>query len=338
MQLRSKLLILLSVIVLIAGFLIYWNNTYVSPSITFNASEIGQDPVAYLAQEEGRFSDIKPGLEKQIIWHNPDTRDKTEYAVIYMHGFSASKDEIRPVPDLVASSIQANLYYTRLPGHARTPAAMGEPGVDDYFNALAEALAVGKTIGDKVIVIGTSFGGTLTAWMDLTDHALKEQVEAIVLISPVFQLAASGTSLLTYPFAEFYTPLIVGQYRVADPNATFEEIYAWTNAYPATALLPLAETVKLVGSLDAANATIPTMFIYDIRDRTSDEHTTAKFFENWGAPKHRLLITESAGPGHHVIAGDITNPENNLLVSSAITEWLGSIGVPTIYDDDDTSE
>ncbi len=79
------------------------------------------------------------------------------------------------------------------------------------------------------------------------------------------------------------------------------------------------------------------MFIYDIRDRTSDEHTTAKFFENWGAPKHRLLITESAGPGHHVIAGDITNPENNLLVSSAITEWLGSIGVPTIYDDD-TSE
>ena len=333
MLFRKNYLFLLSLIVLIAGFLIYWANTYVAPVITFNPSDIGEDPEKYIARMESRFPDIKPGLEKQIIWQNPDTRAKTEYAVVYMHGFSASKDEIRPVPDLVASSIQANLYYTRLPGHARTPAAMGEPNVDDYFNALAEALAIGKVIGNKVIVISTSFGGTLTAWMDLTGHPVKEQVEAIVFVSPAFQLAAAGTSLLTYPFAEYYTPLILGRYRVSDPNATFEEIYAWTNAYPATALLPLAETVKLVGSLDAANATIPAMFIYDIRDQTADEHTTAKFFENWGAPKHRLLITESAGPNHHVIAGDITNPENNLLVSNAIIEWLGSAGVPTIYTD-----
>ncbi|WP_208978866.1 alpha/beta hydrolase [Pseudovibrio denitrificans] len=207
---------------------------------------------------------------------------------------------------------------------------MGEPGVDDYFNALAEALAIAKAIGNKVIMISTSFGGTLSAWTDLTDHALKEDIEAIVLVSPVFELAAAGTSLLTYPLAEFYTPIIVGKYRVADPNANFEEIYAWTNAYPSTALLPLAETVKLVGSLDAANATIPTMFIYDIRDETSYEKATARFFDNWGAPKHRLLITESSG-NHHVIAGDITNPENNLLVSNGIIEWLGSLGVPTIY-------
>ncbi|MGG9999339.1 alpha/beta hydrolase [Pseudovibrio ascidiaceicola] len=330
MLFRKNYLFLLSLIVLIIGFLLYWANTYVSPSITFNPSDIGEDPEAYIARVESRFTDIKPGLEKQIIWQNPDTKAKTDYAVVYMHGFSASKDEIRPVPDLVASSIQANLYYTRLPGHARTPAAMGEPNVDDYFNALAEALTIGKAIGNKVIIISTSFGGSLTAWMDLTDQTLKEDVEAIVLISPVFELAAAGTSLLTYPLAEYYTPIIVGRYRVADPNATFEEIYAWTNAYPSTALLPLAETVKLVGSLDAANATIPTMFIYDIRDQTSDEHTTAKFFENWGAPKHRLLITESAG-NHHVIAGNITNPENNLLVSNAIIEWLGSRDVPTVY-------
>ncbi|EEA93612.1 carboxylesterase [Pseudovibrio sp. JE062] len=330
MLFRNKYLFLLSLIILIAGFLVYWANTYVSPSITFNPSDIGEDPEAYIARVESRFKDIKPGLEKQIIWQNPDTKAKTDYAVVYIHGFSASKDEIRPVPDLVASSIQANLYYTRLPGHARTPAAMGEPGVDDYFNALAEALAIAKAIGNKVIVISTSFGGTLSAWTDLTDHALKEDIEAIVLVSPVFELAAAGTSLLTYPLAEFYTPIIVGKYRVADPNANFEEIYAWTNAYPSTALLPLAETVKLVGSLDAANATIPTMFIYDIRDETSYEKATARFFENWGAPKHRLLITESSG-NHHVIAGDITNPENNLLVSNGIIEWLDSLGVPTIY-------
>ncbi len=327
MRLSKNYLFLLSLLIILTGFLFYWANTYITPEISFNPSEIGEDPEAYIVRLESRFTDIKPGLEKQIIWQDAESKAKTEYSVVYIHGFSASKDEIRPVPDLVASSIQANLYYTRLPGHARTPAAMGEPDVNDYFNALAEAVAIGKAIGNQTIIICTSFGGTLTAWMDLTDHALKEQVEAIVLISPVFELAATGSSLLTYPLAQYYTPIIVGRYRVADPNANFEEIYAWTNAYPSTALLPLAEAVKLVGSLDAKNATIPTMFIYDIRDTTSDEHTTARFYEDWGAPKHRLLITKSAGPSHHVIAGDIINPENNLLVSNAIIEWLNSLGV-----------
>ena len=223
MLFRNKYLFLLSLIILIAGFLIYWANTYVSPSITFNPSDIGEDPEAYIARVESRFKDIKPGLEKQIIWQNPDTKAKTDYAVVYIHGFSASKDEIRPVPDLVASSIQANLYYTRLPGHARTPAAMGEPGVDDYFNALAEALAIAKAIGNKVIIISTSFGGTLSAWTDLTDHALKEDIEAIVLVSPVFELAAAGTSLLTYPLAEFYTPIIVASTVSRTPMPTLKK-------------------------------------------------------------------------------------------------------------------
>ncbi|SDR26709.1 alpha/beta fold hydrolase [Pseudovibrio sp. Tun.PSC04-5.I4] len=326
---RKISLFILSLTVLLIGFLIWWNNAYVPVTISFDPKTISEDPDLYLAEQESQFLDIKPGLTKQIIWQNPDTKAKTEYSVVYIHGFSASKDEIRPVPDLVASAIGANIYYTRLPGHARTTASMGGVKVNDYFNNLAEALAIGETIGNKTIVIATSLGGSLVSWLDLTNAPIGEKVVATVLVSPVFELAATGTSLLTYPLAQYYTPLIIGPYRVANPNARFEEIYAWTNAYPANALLPLAETVKLVGSLDAANADLPTMFIYDIRDKTSDEHTTAKFYEAWGAPKHRLLITESVG-NHHVIAGDLVNPGNNDLVSTEIIKWLKTMGIPRV--------
>ncbi|WP_208978867.1 hypothetical protein [Pseudovibrio denitrificans] len=46
MLFRNKYLFLLSLIILIAGFLVYWANTYISPSITFNPSDIGEDPEA----------------------------------------------------------------------------------------------------------------------------------------------------------------------------------------------------------------------------------------------------------------------------------------------------
>lgn len=220
---RSFLLITLIAVI---AFFWYEHITPVKVSISFDPQSIGDDPESYIAKQEASFSDIRPDLQKQIIWQDPVSKSKTKLAIVYIHGFSASKAEIRPVPDMVSAALQANLFYTRLPGHARTSAAMGEPDVDAYFNALAEALAIGERIGQNTIVLSTSFGGTLAAWADLTGFDGARNVKANVFISPAFELAAAGTSLLTYPLASIYTPLIVGPYRVPNPNADFDEIYA----------------------------------------------------------------------------------------------------------------
>ena len=322
MRFPTKRSFLLVALLAVITTLWYWQITPVKPSITFDPQIIGADPEAYITAQEAQFNDIRPDLQKQIIWQDPVGKGKTKLAIVYIHGFSASKAEIRPVPDMVSAALQANLYYIRLPGHARTSAAMGEPDVDAYFNALAEALAIGERIGENTIILSTSFGGTLAAWADLTGFDGAHNVKANVFISPAFELAAAGSSLLTYPLASIYTPLIVGPYRVPNPTADFDEIYAWTNAYPANALLPLAEAVKLTGALDPASAKTPAMFIYDKRDKTADENRTAEFYENWGAPKNRLLITNSVDVNHHVITGDLSNPQNNELVANAILNWL----------------
>src|SRR5690606_22606120 len=85
----------------------------IDPTLRFDDSAIGPDPDAYLAEVESRFADIRPGLQKEIIWADPRTKKKTPYAVIYLHGFSASKGEVRPLPDLIARHLGANLYFTR---------------------------------------------------------------------------------------------------------------------------------------------------------------------------------------------------------------------------------
>ena len=64
--------------------------------------------------------------------------------------------------DIVAGAVDANLFYTRLQGHGRSGKAMGEATVEGWINDLAEAEAIGRRIGERMVLVGTSTGGTLT--------------------------------------------------------------------------------------------------------------------------------------------------------------------------------
>ena len=77
----------------------------------------------YLRQSESRVSGIRPGCEKKIAWHNGQRRQR-ELAIVYIHGFSASRMETWPLCDRLAEAIGANLFYTRLTGHGQDGDAM----------------------------------------------------------------------------------------------------------------------------------------------------------------------------------------------------------------------
>ena len=71
----------------------------VDTTIHFDPSVIGDDPQAYLAKEEARVPGIRDGLEKEIIWADPLVHARTRLSIVYIHGFSASKGEVRPLAD-----------------------------------------------------------------------------------------------------------------------------------------------------------------------------------------------------------------------------------------------
>ena len=89
----------------------------------FDVEAIGTDPEAYLAMREGIFDDITPGVEKSIRWAG-EAGAVTDIVLVYLHGFSATAQEIRPVPERLADEIGANLIFTRLAGHGRSGEAM----------------------------------------------------------------------------------------------------------------------------------------------------------------------------------------------------------------------
>src|SRR5690606_28966653 len=83
----------------------------VDTTITFDPASIGPHPQASPAQREEIAPGLRPDLASEIIWSYPNSRARTPLAIVYIHGFSASKGEIRPVPDMVATAFGANLFY-----------------------------------------------------------------------------------------------------------------------------------------------------------------------------------------------------------------------------------
>ena len=87
-----------------------------------------EDLEAYLRHSEEAVPDLRSGEHKEIVWAN-GARERTPFSVVYLHGFSADRHEIDPVPRRVAESLGANLYHARLTGHGQDGAALaGGPG------------------------------------------------------------------------------------------------------------------------------------------------------------------------------------------------------------------
>lgn len=295
----------------------------VDTTIRFNPSRIGPDPDAYLAAEEAAVPGIRPGLQKEIVWADPATKARTPLAIVYIHGFSASKAEVRPLPDFVAKALGANLFYTRLTGHGRDGAAMAEGSVNAWVNDMAEALAIGHRIGDRVVVIATSTGGSLAAWA-ACNPALADQIDALALISPNFGLRAAGSFILGMHWGGAIAELVVGKERGFEPENALHAKY-WTTRYPTRALLPMKALVDLARSQPVEKTTVPAFFIFDPDDQVVDERQTIRIAGRWGGPHRSKEVRDDTNPSHHVIAGDILSPPTTRPLADAIITWIDAL-------------
>ena len=322
-RIRTMLYGLAVIALLLAALWAFGPREPVETALRFDPAAIGADVDAYLADTEGRFDDIVEGAEKQIVWAFPNSRARTPVALVYVHGFSASAGEIRPVPDMAAAALGANLHYTRLAGHGRPEAAMAGPTVQDWIDDVAEAVAIGERLGEKVVLIGTSTGGTLAAVAALHPD-LKDRIGGIIFVSPNFKVKAAGSGMLTAPFARRLVPLLAGAERAFEPA---NELHArfWTERYPSTALLPMAALVAHARAQVHENATQPALFMFSDADRIVDHTVTRRIVERWGGPAEIVAMTRSDDPDDHVIAGDALSPSNNGAVADTIADWVRAL-------------
>jgi pimeloyl-ACP methyl ester carboxylesterase len=285
---------------------------------------IGDDIDAYLAMREGQFDDIIDGVEKQVIWAG-EANVKTPLSIIYLHGFTASSKEVRPVPDRVATALGANLYFTRFTGHGRQPSALADADVGRWMDDVGEAIKIGKQIGETVIIMATSTGGTLAAAAAL-DKAAMENIGGIIFISPNFAINNRAANLLTSPFARQWVPLVIGTEQQGNPRNDRHARY-WMMTYPTTALMPMAAIVAAVDRESYDDVDIPALFYYSRQDQVVVPEKTAAFARSWGGVSKTIIasLTDDDDKFSHIIAGDIVSPNQTESAVDHMLAWINGL-------------
>jgi esterase/lipase len=278
------------------------------------------DVDGWLRASEDSVPDLRPGDAKEVVWADAQGA-VTDVAVVYLHGFSADRHELDPVPADIARALGANLFYARLSGHGRDGAAMGGATAHDWLQDTEEALAVGRRIGRRVVLVGTSTGGTLATWA-ATRERWRPDLLAVVLISPNFAVRDERADMLLWPWGGLIARLVAGPERCFEP-ANERHRRHWTTCYPTRALLPMMALVHHVRSLDPTRIVTPTLVLYSPDDQVVDPRATERHFAGVGAPVKRIVGVQGSAAGeHHVLAGDILSPNDNDTVTAEVLAFV----------------
>ncbi len=307
------------IVICIALVLAFLVGPRVSLDARFTVPSLPEDIDNHLKSTEARFNDITPGAEKKIVWANSDQR-QTDLAFVYLHGFSATRQESAPVPDTIASHFGSNIYYARLAGNGRGTDAMLDGSVNRWVNDAAEAMAIAARIGKRTVVIGCSTGATL-GWWAANQPALSKNIAAMVFFSPNFGVADSRAGLLLYPWGAQLARKIEGEYRESTPISEAHGKF-WTCKYPVTALLPMMGLVRLIKNYPAVHCKVPTHITWSKHDDTVSVANIADFYNQLPEPKQSMEIVQTEGASQHVIVGDILAPENNDAVTRSVITFL----------------
>ena len=310
---------------LLVAFLLFIVVLYlVGPKVSVDTSytipDLPEDLNTYLQNQEARFDDVTDGTEKVIHWANPSTKEKTPLAFVYFHGFSATRQETMPVPELIAKHFNSNIYYTRLTGNGRSSDAMALGSVNRWVNDASEALTIAKRIGDRTIIIGSSTGASLGWWASCQKN-FQPQIASLVFFSPNFGTADTRGTLLTIRWGKQLAKAIIGDYRETEAYSEAHAKY-WTLRYPTEALLPMMGMVKVARRSEPSLCNQPVFVAYSPYDDTVSASKIRQFCQRLTCRKRILEIDAPDDLSQHVIVGDILAPQNNRRVTDAVIDFI----------------
>jgi len=281
----------------------------------------------YISDQEARHH-LKPDNEARIVWAD-SSRKKTPYVIVYLHGFSASQGEGDPVHRSIAKKFGCNLFLSRLAEHGiDTVEAMVNLTADNYWESARDALAVASQLGEKVILMGTSTGGTFALQLAAT---YPEKVAALVLLSPNIAINDPNAWMLNNPWGLQIAHMVTkSDYIISKED--YGPLYRqyWYTKYRSEAVVALEELLETTMNKNTfSKVKQPVGLFYYYKDSVHQDSTVKvsaalEMFDQLGTPaalKYKQAIPEA---GTHVIGSSVRS-HDVAGVEKGVTHYLSDV-------------
>ena len=254
---------------------------------------------------------IKANNQAKIIWAD-SSKTQTDYAIVYLHGFSASQMEGDPVHQNIAKQFHCNLYLARLAEHGiDTTEDLLNLTAEKYWESAKLAYAIGKQIGKKVILMSTSTGGTLALQLAAT----YPEIAGLILYSPNIEVFNPAAPLLDNPWG-----LQIGR---AVLKSNYVDIKYKDSAYPKywNTHYRIEAVVALQNLLEATMTETtfkkihqPTLALYYYKDEANQDNVVKvsaiqKMMQQIATPSNLKMEMAMPNTGNHVIASPIVSKD-----------------------------
>jgi pimeloyl-ACP methyl ester carboxylesterase len=281
------------------------------PDPHFNKTlpSVGGDVSRFVDSIES-INQVRPDNRAKIIWANDSLKNRTNCVLLYLHGFSASWYEGFPINNDFGHRYHCNTYLSRLASHGLITA---NPLLDmtpcKLYESAKKALVIAHKLGDKVIIMSTSTGGTL-ALMLAADF--PELVDGLILYSPNIRIKQKASILLSKPWGLQIARLnFGGDFRtINDPEEICKYWYCKYRAEGPVYLQQLLD--KKMNEELFRKVKCPVFLGYYYKDKEHQDQTVSvdaaiKMFNQLGtfpSEKQKVAFPDA---GSHVIACKLTS-------------------------------
>jgi esterase/lipase len=253
---------------------------------------------------------IRPGCEAKILWANDSTKQITEYVLLYLHGFSATRREGYPVNEEFAAHFGCNAYLARLASHGLvTEDPLIDMTPDRLYNSAKEALSIACQLGKKVVVMGCSTGCTLA--LKLASD-FPDLISGLILYSPNVQIKQKSAALVSGHWGLQIARLNLGSnYRVVGQDKGIDYCKFWYCRYRAEGIVYLQQLLDATMRKELfEKVKCPVFMGYYYRDEQHQDQVvevkaSMRMFGQLGTADINKRSIAFANAGDHVIASDL---------------------------------
>ena len=264
----------------------------------------------YVAAAERKVQGIKEDNHSRIIW--ADSVRKTDYAIVYLHGFSASPMESYPLHMDLAKRYGCNIYLPRLSQHGLSDEeAFLQLTPVSLMASAKEAVAIGNLLGEKVILMSCSTGGTLSIY--LAAHN-PELIEAQILYSPNIQIYDPTVKIVNDPWGAVILKQIVGDYR-SFPDETEAVQQYWNTRYRSEGIIALQELLEQAMTTEVFEQVNQPYFLgyyyknEEEQDKTVSVEAMQAYHKVTGTPEDQKVSVAFPDVASHVIASEFQSKD-----------------------------